>query len=75
MSTAQRPTKPPSSFREGGLRQKLMQLSMSLTLIAVILLIISLVSLLWLRQEAIHLVTTRAPAVEAALRAEIGLQT
>jgi len=63
-----RPGKP------GRLRQKLMQLSLTLTGIGVALLVVSLIALAWLRTHANHLALERAPAVIATQRAQIGLQ-
>ena len=57
-----------------GLRQKLMQLSLTLTAIGVVLLLISLITTFWLRTHSDHLAQRRAPAVVATLRAQIGLQ-
>lgn len=57
-----------------GLRQKLMQLSLTLTAIGVVLLLISLITTFWLRMHSDHLAQRRAPAVGATQRAQIGLQ-
>ena len=56
------------------LRQKLMQLSLTLTAIGVVLLLVSLITTLWLRTYSDHLAQQRAPAVVATQRAQIGLQ-
>ena len=58
----------------GRLRQKLMQLSLTLTGIGVVLLVVSLMAVIWLRSHSNHLALTRAPAVVATQRAQIGLQ-
>lgn len=63
-----RPGKP------GRLRQKLMQLSMTLTGIGVVLLAVSLIAVVWLRSHSNHLALERTPAVVATQRAQIGLQ-
>ena len=64
-----------NGWRRGrGLRQKLLELSTMLTGIGVVLLVISMIAVLWLRSNANHLALTRAPAVEATQRAQIGLQ-
>ena len=63
-----RPGKP------GRLRQKLMQLSMTLTGVGVVLLAVSLIAVVWLRTHSNHLALERAPAVVATQRAQIGLQ-
>ena len=60
--------------RRGGLRQKLMQLSMTLTGIGVVLLAVSLIAVAWLRANSNHLALERTPAVVATQRAQIGLQ-
>ncbi len=62
------------TYREGGLRRKLMYFAHSLTLLGVVLLAISLVIVLWLRANANELARHRAPAVEAALQLQVGLQ-
>ena len=51
-----------------------MRFAQSLILIGIVLLGISLLTVLWLRASANELVRLRAPAVESALRARIGLQ-
>jgi adenylate cyclase len=58
-----------------GLRHKLMQLSMSLTLIGVGLLVIGMVTVVWLRVSASRLTEERTPAVVATKRAQIGLHS
>ncbi|MDP2578255.1 MAG: adenylate/guanylate cyclase domain-containing protein [Candidatus Palauibacterales bacterium] len=58
-----------------GLRQKLMQLSLTLTAIGVVLLLISLITTFWLRTHSDHLAQQRVPAVGATQRAQIGLQS
>ena len=60
--------------RAGRLRQKLMQLSMTLTGMGVVLLGVSLLAIVWLRANSTHLALERAPAVVATQRAQIGLQ-
>jgi adenylate cyclase len=60
--------------RARGLRQKLLELSTTLTGIGVVLLVIGLVAVFWLRASANQLALTRAPAVEATQRAQVGLQ-
>ena len=60
--------------RSKGLRGKLMQLSLILTAIGVVLLVISTITLLWLRMHTNDLTGERTPAVIAAQRAQIGLQ-
>ena len=57
-----------------GLRQKLMQLSLTLTAIGLALLVISLATVWWLRTNTNHLALQRTPAVVATQRAQIGLQ-
>ena len=57
-----------------GLRQKLMELSLTLTAIGVMLLLISLITTFWLQTHSDHLAQRRAPAVVATQRAQIGLQ-
>lgn len=52
-----------------------MQLSMILTAIGVVLLLISMITLLWLRMHTTDLTDERTPAVIATKRAQIGLQS
>ena len=52
----------------GGLRQKLMQLSMTLTGIGVVLLFVSLIAIAWLRANSNQLALERTPAVVAMAR-------
>ena len=60
--------------KTGRLRQKLMQLSMTLTAIGVALLVVSSAAVLWLRANSNRLALERTPAVLATHRAQIGLQ-
>jgi adenylate cyclase len=60
--------------KKGGLRQKLMQLSMTLTGIGVALLVVSLIAVAWLRANSNQLALERTPAVVATQHAQIGLQ-
>ena len=61
-------------FRVGALRAKLMRLALSITAMAIVLLIINLVGLFWLRANITDLVENRAPLVDATRRAQTGLQ-
>ena len=64
----------PRRGKPGRLRQKLMQLSLTLTGIGVALLAVSLIAMAWLRTNSNHLALERTPAVVATQRCQIGLQ-
>ncbi len=64
----------PAHFKSGGLRRKLLRSFLGLTLFGLALLCTSLVAIFWLRTSANRLALQRAPAVEAALQARIGIQ-
>ena len=64
----------PVVFKSGGLRRKLLRSFLGLTLFGLVLLCTSLVAIFWLRTSANRLALQRAPAVEAALQARIGIQ-
>ena len=64
----------PRRWRVRGLRAKLMQLSLILTALGVVLLVVSSITVLWLRSNSNQLALRRTPAVVATQRAQIGLQ-
>ncbi len=60
-------------FREGQLRRKLMRLAITLTAMAIVLLVINLGAICWLRVNVAELTRARAPALEAAREAQYGV--
>lgn len=61
-------------FRDGALRAKLMRLAATLTAIAIVLLGVNLIGLFWLRTHVQDLIDHRAPLVDAAREAQLGMQ-
>ena len=61
-------------FRKGALRSKLMRLVGTLTIIAIILLLVNLIGMFWLRANVQGLVEQRAPLVDATRQAQLGMQ-
>ncbi len=64
----------PIHFKSGGLRRKLLRSFLGLTVFGLVLLCISFIAIFWLRTSTNRLALQRAPGVEAALQARIGIQ-